>query len=312
MTGDLGLENNGIISTGGNVTVSGSVFGKGNTVVSTPRQPLEDRAAPHWDVGVITIVSEETRAVFDALDHAAGSCQKRTLAGGLRFYEANVPADGQRASVVATQALEQGQRAAVITYNQLFEHYRPSCVALVGIAGSISPRAQIGDVVVVRDVIYYDARRETPDGPARRGQEHHVPAHIRRAINAFFSDRGEPHRVSHQHGPDGNRCSFNVMPGPIGSGEAVITDGNSPIRSYLTDYNEKVLAVETEAAGVAEAFYSQAGNIPPGHGWLAIRGISDGANPDKGYAFHGSASDHAAVVLLELLPYLVASTAATG
>ena len=67
------------------------------------------------------------------------------------------------------------------------------------------------------------------------------------------------------------------MPGPIGSGEAVITDQNSPIRSYLTKYNEKIVAVETEAAGVAEAFYAQAGQIPPGHGWLAIRGISDRA-----------------------------------
>lgn len=265
---------------------------------------------PHWDIGVITIVSQETRAVIQALSRA-GSFQQRTKAGGLRFYEANVTAGGQRAAVVATQALEQGQRSAVVAYHQLHEHYRPACVVLAGIAGGISSRVRIGDVVVVRDVVYYDARRETPDGPARRGQEHHVPAHIRRAVNAFFTDRGEPYPASHR-GADGSERSFSALPGPVGSGEAVVTDGSSPIRHYLTQYNEKILAVETEAAGIAEAFYAQAGNAPAGHGWLAIRGISDHAGQDKGYSGHQLASDHAAAILMELLPYLIESTNATG
>jgi adenosylhomocysteine nucleosidase len=308
-SGNSGIENTG----SGTINISGSAVGPNSRVLNTSRdepraRPADRSPGDRWDVGVITIVSPEARAVIDALGRA-GTCRERIRAGGLRFHEANVPAGGQRASVVATQALEQGQRAAVIAYSQLFEHYRPACVVLVGIAGSISPRAQIGDVVVVRDVTYYEARRETPSGAARRGQEHHVPAHIRRAVNAFFAARGEPYHASHT-GPDGDVCSFDVMPGPIGSGEAVITDQNSPIRSYLTEYNEKIVAVETEAAGVAEAFYAQAGHIPTGHGWLAIRGISDRADPDKGYSDHPTASEHAAIVLLELLPYLIESTTA--
>lgn len=310
MSDSTGLENNGVISTGqGNVSISGSVFGRGNTVASTPRRPSRDRATPHWDIGVITILSQETSAVIGALGRA-GSCRRRTRAGGLRFYEASVPAGEQHAAVVATQALDQGQRSAVIAYHQLHEHYKPTCVALVGIAGGISSRVQIGDVVIVRDVVYYDSRRETPDGTAHRGQEHHVPAHIRRAINAFFTDRSEPFHASYP-GPDGSKRSFSSLPGPVGSGEAVITDKNSPIRRYLTEYNEKILAVETEAAGIAEAFYSQAGNTPPGHGWLAIRGISDHADIDKGYSHHQIASDHAAAIFMQLLPYLVESTTST-
>jgi adenosylhomocysteine nucleosidase len=316
-TENSGSGNNGVINTGtGNVSISGSVLGQRN-VLNRPRQQrksgrqsLKDLSTPNWDIGVITILTQETSAVIDALG-SAGPCRQRIRAGGLRFYEASVPAGGQRAAVVLTQALDQGQRAAVMAYSQLHEHYGPACVALVGIAGGISPMLRLGDVVVVRDVTYYDARRETPSGTAHRGQEHHVPAHIRRAINAFFTARGEPYPASHS-GPDGSVRSFHVLPGPIGSGEAVITDQNSPIRSYLTEYNEKILAVETEAAGIAEAFYSQAGHTSADRGWLAIRGISDHADTAKDYSYHRIASDHAAAILMQLLPYLIDSTASTG
>ena len=102
----------------------------------------------------------------------------------------------------------------------------------------------------------------------------------------------------------GTTRTCKVLPGPIGSGEAVIADHDSAIRQYVTAFNDKTLAAETEAGGIAEAFYEMAGTSPPGGGWLAIRGISDHANAGKDDTYHDIASRHAAAIFLEMLPYL--------
>lgn len=302
--------NNGVISTGtGNTSITGSALGQGTTVNNAaPLRPAPAPAAAGgqqptgWDVGLITVLSEETRAVAAALA-AAGPCTRNTGPGGLRFLEARTGTPARPVTVVATQAIDRGQRAAVIAYEQLRQQYAPAVVVLVGIAGGISPAVRIGDVVIVHEVIYYDMRKETATGIIRRGQARPVPATIRRAINAFFSDHGEPYQATIPE-PAGQPRTCHVLPGPIGSGEAVIADQHSAIRDYLAAFNDKTLALETEAGGLAEAFYALADTTVPGTGWLAIRGISDLAGDDKNDTHHATAARHAAAILCQLLPYL--------
>ena len=255
-----------------------------------------------WDVGVITVLSEETSAVT-AMLNTAGRCREQAGPGGLRFCEAEIEARGQNISVVALQALDRGQRPAALAFEHLRQHYGPATVALVGIAGGINPVVRLGDVVVVHEVISYDVRKERPDQIVHRGQARPVPAATRRAINAFFSDHGEPYRATIQ-GPDHSARTCHVLPGPIGSGEAVIACKDSEIRRYLTGFNDKTLALETEAGGLAEAFYEAAGTTTSGTGWLAVRGISDLADARKDDSCHQVASWHAAAVFGQLLPYL--------
>jgi adenosylhomocysteine nucleosidase len=204
--------------------------------------------------------------------------------------------------MAATQALNVGSAPTIMAVDRLRQYYDPAVIVLVGIAGGIHPAVALGDVVVVREVIYYDIRKETPGRVFRRGQTRVIPATIRHAINDFFSSNGEPYGA-HGQDPDGSIRDYKVLPGPIGSGEAVIADGNSDILQYIAAFNDKTLAVETEAGGLAEAFYETAGTSPGG--WLAIRGISDHANADKDDTYHQIASWHAAAVLLHLVPFLV-------
>ena len=177
---------------------------------------------------------------------------------------------------------------------------------MTGIAGGIHPSIQLGDVVIALEVIDYDQRKETPAGPRRRGTSWHVPAAVRRAVNNFFSDNGEPCRVTVTD-PDGVTRLFSIHPGVIGSGNAVVADPASDIRTYLTDFNDKTLAVETENAGISQAFYEQAAAGRVG-GWLGIRGISDHADAAKDDRFHDIASWHAAAALERLAPYLATGT----
>jgi adenosylhomocysteine nucleosidase len=182
-------------------------------------------------------------------------------------------------------------------------YYAPAVVALIGIAGGIHSSVRLGDVILTRDVIHYDQRKETPAAVLRRGTSYPVPVVIRRAINNFLSDRGEP-CVLGAIGPDGIRREFRVLYGPIGSGEAVVAMADSNINDYLRQYNDKTLAVETETAGLARAFYEKAANGSHAAGWLAVRGISDLADRDKNDDWHGIASVNAAVALQVLAPYL--------
>jgi adenosylhomocysteine nucleosidase len=254
-----------------------------------------------WDLGVITVLAEETRAVSRILALAA-AYEVRELNDGTRFEEATVEADGRAVRIVTTRALDRGPLSAGIAFDRLRQHYTPAVIAMTGIAGGIHPSVQLGDVVIALEVINYDQRKETPTGSRRRGTSWQVPAMVRRAVNNFFSDNGEPCRVTVTD-PDGVTRAFNVQPGVIGSGNAIVADDLSDIRVYLTDFNDKTLAVETENTGISQAFYEQADAGKAG-GWLGIRGISDHANVTKDDRYHDIASWHAAVVMERLASYL--------
>jgi hypothetical protein len=97
------------------------VIGDGGRVGSWPAHagpPSGPRQATRWDAGVITVLSEETRAVT-AMLRAAGDCRNRSGPDGLRFREAQVETGGRSAGVVAIQTLDRGQRSAVMAFEQL-------------------------------------------------------------------------------------------------------------------------------------------------------------------------------------------------
>jgi|GEM_PF-5670923 len=254
------------------------------------------------DIGVITILGEETRAVNEVLARA-GTLRSTRQAGGRWFQEAQIDSGHVTVRVVATQALDRGQRSAAVAFSQLRSYCHPAIVVLVGIGGGIHRDLGLGDVAVSHDAIYYDMRKESSTGVRRRGQSHPVPASVRHAVNAFFAQGGEPFRLTVTH-PDGMARMCKVLPGPIGSGEAVVAYRESSVRKYLLNFNDKTLALETEAGGVAQAFYEEVDSDRSLRGWLAIRGIADHADEAKDDAYHEIASRHAAAVFEAMLPFL--------
>ncbi|MBB2911248.1 adenosylhomocysteine nucleosidase [Streptosporangium becharense] len=292
--------NSGVVSYGGSMEISQSAFGHGATVnVSAAREKEAEKAehARRADVGVVTILSEEARAVHKALG------LERVRSGEIPFFEGTVSVRGVDARVAAVRALSQGQRSTVMAFENLRRHYNPAVVVLAGIGGGIHRDVAIDDVVVATQVVYYDLRKETADGRRRRGDERETPAVIGRAVQSFFTDHGEPAKVS-TVGTDGVIRDYRVLTGPIGSGEAVIADAESEIIRYLKGFNDKILAVDMEAGGLTQAFHEQDGPQVV-RGWVVVRGISDDADWDKNDAHHDTAAWHAATVLRSILPYLV-------
>jgi adenosylhomocysteine nucleosidase len=285
---------NGMTATGGS-TISNSTNHGGNIGPPWPAPPPR-RSPRSADVAVLTVLDEEIRAVQTALQHMCDYRQLRLRHGPLA-REAWLPAsDGRRIRLVAVQTLTRGTESAALAYRELVEAYTPSIVLLVGVAGGVSPRVGIGDVVISDEVIAYDARRVTVEGVHRRGQAQTVAGPLGHRLNDFFATT-----PAHQRRSAGD--DFYIHRGPIGSGNAVVTDADADIRRWLQAFNEKVLAVETEAAGVAQSFHESVGRDSP-RGWLTIRGISDSADQHKGHDYHGVAAWHAAEVMAMLVPHL--------
>jgi adenosylhomocysteine nucleosidase len=292
--------NTGVFMAGGGVVnVGRDAIGK--KVESWPHPGAGDRPAPASrqeaaDVGVLTVLAQELSAVVEVLRRHPGY-RSEQLPGGPQVHRAIIDAEGGDLRVVAMQTLESGSRSATVAYQRMREEFAPQVVLLVGIAGGIRPDLAVGDVVIADAVIYYDARRETGDGPRRRGQSQPLAPVLRHRVNEFFRRYGESIALSRGE-------EIRMYRGPIGSGDAVVTDAQADIIAFLRTFNEKTLAVETEAGGLGQAFYEQIDNAGGVLGWLTIRGISDLADRHKGHHRHRYAADRAALVMDCLLPLL--------
>jgi adenosylhomocysteine nucleosidase len=297
------VENSGVVTFGGSTTIKKSAVGPGATVnINTAQTPRQGRRSA--GVGVITVIAEEAAAVRVSLG------LDRAEVGGSSFDLGTVHIHGKRVTVAATRALAQGQESAMAAYNHLREHFDPAVIVLTGIAGGIHREIRLGDVVVATRVICYDLRKETPSGTLYRGQEQQAPAIIGHAVNEFFTGNGEPAEFT-VDGPGNAKGTIRVLNGPIGSGNAVIADRDSDVLKYLARFNDKILAVDMEAAGLSLAHHEDL--TPSGRplGWLVIRGISDNASARKDDDYHHVAARNAAFVLRELLPYLPATPSGT-
>jgi adenosylhomocysteine nucleosidase len=302
----VAVINNGVLNTGnGNVTVSGAVMGSNNMVYSPSHAPSLDTPAPDHKlaerpIGVITVLPEETKAVLDLFDigRPGPTIDAKT---GVRYYEWTV----HDVPVVVTRTAERANRSAVVAAQNLRAHCDPATVVLVGIAAGLrvdEPEYSLGDVVVATEILYYDDRKLESDGDHYRPHELRTHVAVRNAVNAFFTEYGEPFRLSAVT-PGGRGRRSRVHFGKIASGEAVFARGYEGALEYIRRFDPKVLGVETEAGGVGQEFAEHPSSDRGPAGWLVVRGFSDdGMGRDE--AHRATACKNAAAVLDLLLPYL--------
>ena len=301
MTGDIyntGVYNSGTIENSGTMKA-----GEGSSINVTrpsPDSAAAQRSGQGVDVGILTVITEETQAVAQVLGLEPES------KNGLSFNCGTVSGAARPITVAACQMLKQGEHSVGSALEHLKRNFSPHIVVLTDIAGGIQPDARLGEVVISTRVVSYDLRKETPERVIRRGQEWQAPAEIGHAVNQFFADHGHPAAISGMlRKGTGN---VRVHEGPVGSGNAVIAHRDSDIVKYLLAYNDKILHVDMESGGLAHALHDQPAAERPS-GWLVIRGISDHADEKKNDTYRYIASFNAAATLEAILPYLPTSSA---
>ena len=170
----------------------------------------------------------------------------------------------------------------------LRQRFHPRFIVLIGLAGSLSKDAKVGDVVVADSIDdFWAAARATPDGIDTGGKVYrpHVmlPNMIRNLQYSHPTVFDELTRCAQADARDllGDHCVdlqnqeimhlySRILVGPIASGDIVIADPRSS--TWLVQARDrKLLAVDMESAGVISEVHESGGKEQV----LIIRGISD-------------------------------------
>ncbi len=250
---------------------------------------------PKIDFAIITALPIEREAVVRRLE----DCTKQQFDGDpLTFYTGTlkIPGEAQPYTIVVTQLLEMGISDAAIATTNVINRWHPRNVLMVGIAGGVKGKAELGDVLVSQYAYYYEPGKATTEGFESRGRQFNSDLMLFGRAQHYEAAEwmGEIHAVR----PDasGEEAALpSVRFGPIACGEQVIASLEA-----LEDIKKqcpKVVGVAMEGAGAAKGALSS--GDPPRY--LEIRGVSDYAGPDKNDGWHEYAANSAAAFTIGFL-----------
>jgi adenosylhomocysteine nucleosidase len=103
---------------------------------------------------------------------------------------------------------------------------------------------------------------------------------VRTVIAKLFDHFGDLPKIPASTGAFDD--TFRAVFGPIGCGEAVVKYREAEERKWLQSVHDKVLVVETEAAGASQQFdEDELRRDVQTRGLIVIRGVSDHADQEK-------------------------------
>ncbi|MEW9549801.1 purine phosphorylase [Nonomuraea sp. NPDC050783] len=224
-------------------------------------------------------------------------------AAGTRFEVGQLAGGGECRAAMALVG-KGNQPAAVLTERAIAE-FAPSALLFVGVAGALWPDIGLGDVVVATHVYAYHGGTSEDDGFKARPR--------------VWESSHEPDQAARHlyRSGDWTRCLPRgaavpeVRFGPIAAGEVVQNSRISTHARWIRRTYNDALAIEMEAAGVAQATHLNR-SLP----MAVIRGISDRADGTKitsdgdGWQMRAAANAaaFAAALAQELAPELVRET----
>ncbi|GAA2268942.1 hypothetical protein GCM10009853_022980 [Glycomyces scopariae] len=162
-----------------------------------------------------------------------------------------------------------GNQSAAVIAERAIQEFSPMATLFVGVAGSLWPKPELGDVVVAERVYAYHGGTSEDGGLRARPRAWEAPHAISQLAHQI--DRtGEWRRRL----PAGSR-SINVHFGSIAAGEVVQNSRVSREAMWIRDHYNDAIAVEMEAAGVAHAGHLSGTRVG------IVRGVSDRADGTK-------------------------------
>ncbi|OJF14762.1 5'-methylthioadenosine/S-adenosylhomocysteine nucleosidase family protein [Couchioplanes caeruleus] len=242
-------------------------------------------------VVILTAMNLEYEAVRDRMT----SPRTHRHPAGTLFEVGRLGTGGFR---VALGLVGKGNHPAAVLAERAMAEFSPAAVLFVGVAGALWPSVELGDVVVASQVYAYHGGTSEDDGlrSRPRGWEtSHAAAQVAQRVIRTGSWAGGL--------PGGVRPRVHF--GPIAAGEIVQDSAVSAQAGWIRQHYNDALAVEMEAAGVAQAGHLN-GALPV----VVVRGISDRADGEKaardGENWQPRAVVHAAAFAAALAAELVA------
>lgn len=185
---------------------------------------------------------------------------------GTRFEIGTVPGTDRR---IALGLTGKGNHPAAVLAERAIQEFAPIAVLFVGVAGALWDATPVGDVVMATHVYAYHGGTSEDDGLKARPRSWEV-AHGISQIAAHLERAGD----WLDGVPPGTRRP-KVHFGAIAAGEVVQNSRISYEATWIRDHYNDALAIEMEAAGVAQAGHLNGSPI------AIVRGISDRADGTK-------------------------------
>ncbi|MFI0775396.1 purine phosphorylase [Streptomyces sp. NPDC021212] len=187
---------------------------------------------------------------------------------GTRFEVGTVPDTTCR---VALGLTNKGNHPAAVLAERAIQEFSPVAVLFVGVAGALRDTTGLGDVVMATHVYAYHGGTSEDDGLKARPRVWEA-AHGISQLGSYLA------RASDWDDTPGDRNAPQVHFGAIAAGEVVQNSRISAEAEWIRQHYNDALAIEMEAAGVAQAGHLNGAPV------AIIRGISDRADGSKSSA----------------------------
>ncbi|WP_369186052.1 purine phosphorylase [Streptomyces sp. Y1] len=216
-------------------------------------------------VVVLTALNLEYQAVRQRLADPQVHRHER----GTRFEVGTVQGTSCR---VALGLTSKGNHSAAVIAERAIQEFSPVAVLFVGVAGALWDTVRLGDVVMATHVYAYHGGTSEDDGLKARPRVWEAPHGISQLAShlARLNDWAEP--------APGHADAPQVRFGAIAAGEVVQNSRISAEAKWIRQHYNDALAVEMEAAGVAQAGHLNGAPV------AIVRGISDRADGTKNSA----------------------------
>ncbi|MEU8839022.1 5'-methylthioadenosine/S-adenosylhomocysteine nucleosidase [Streptomyces roseus] len=216
-------------------------------------------------VVILTALNLEYQAVRRRL---AGP-QVRRHERGTRFEVGTVQGTSCRVALALTN---KGNHSAAVIAERAIQEFSPVAVVFVGVAGALWETARLGDVVVATHVYAYHGGTSEDDGLKARPRVWEAPHGISQLAShlARVDDWADD--------APGRERAPQVRFGAIAAGEVVQNSRISAEARWIRQHYNDALAIEMEAAGVAQAGHLSGAPV------AIVRGISDRADGTKSSA----------------------------
>lgn len=182
-----------------------------------------------------------------------------------------------------------GNVNSAIYTERAIKSINPSLVLFVGIAGGIKD-VNYGDVVLASKIYSYESAKDSQGYKARPDGN---------KCTYFIVQRGQYEATVTEWKCDNTQKEFNVLVGPICTGEKVLSDKKSELFNFIREHYNDSLAVEMEGKGFLDALYSNNCDC-----FAIVRGISDLIDKKEetdSEGYQQIASEHAAFFAFDLL-----------
>jgi nucleoside phosphorylase len=241
-----------------------------------------DPIEPMIDFAIITAIDIERQAICQDFQMTA----EHRVRKGARVYWRNrlELKDGNYYEIVVAQLPDMSNVEAALMASDIMRDWQPEAMLMVGIAGAARPSQQLGDVIIARDIYYYERGKETPDGKMPEPVMYRADATLLNQVIAT-SEWNEPISVAR---PDNTEARPKIYREAIASGEKVIAD--AAVRDEIAAQHRKIMAFEMEGYGVSAAAWQSFERVRH----LVIRSICDFADSSKNSQWHPYAAAVAA------------------